>query len=218
MFKDYARRIIVCMLGLAVCGLGNFLCVRAGDVGTGAWISLAVGISALSSVSFGTATFLISIGIIVIDIFGRGKLGIGSILNAIFVAAFSDMYLNLLHFIPEADSQLTGLLFTLTGQALVSFGTVLYMTSALGAGPRDTLMLIIGKKLPRFPIGAVRFCLESCVLLAALLLGAPFGLGTVAVMLLQATIFQFACNICRFEPRSVRHEDMIDTAKKLFSR
>ena len=218
MFRDYLKRIIICMLGLAVCGLGNCLCVKAGDVGTGAWISLAVGISKLSSMSFGTATFLVSMAVIVIDIVGRGKLGVGSILNAVFIAAFSDMFLSLLSFISEAQSQLGGVLFTLAGQALISFGTILYMSAALGAGPRDTLMLIIGKKLRRLPIGAVRFCLESGVLVAALLLGAPFGLGTVAVMLLQATIFQCACNICRYEPRSVEHEDLIDTAKKLFSR
>jgi len=79
----------------------------------------------------------------------------------------------------------------------------------------DTLMVLLGRKLPRFPIGAVRFCLECCVLVVALLLGAPFGLGTVAVMLLQATIFQFACKVTRYEPRDVKHEDVLDTWRRI---
>jgi len=215
-FKDYAKRLIICMLGLAVCGLGNYMSVKAGAVGTNSWTSLAIGISGKAGMSFGSATFLVSVAVIVIDLIGRGKLGIGSILNAIFIAAFSDLFLNLLAFIPTASNQLLGIVFTLAGQTLVSFGTILYMTAALGCGPRDTLMVIIGKRLPRLPIGAVRFCLECAVLVVALLLGAPFGLGTVAVMLLQATIFQFACSVCRYEPRSVEHEDIIDTAKKIF--
>lgn len=218
MFKEYTRRLFICMCGLAVCGLGNFMSVKAGAVGTSAWTSLAIGISVKADMSFGSATFLVSMAVIVIDLIGRGKLGFGSILNAIFIAAFSDMFLNLLSFIPTAPNQIAGIAFTLAGQTLVSFGTILYMTAALGCGPRDTLMVLIGKKLPRLPIGAVRFCLESVVLVVALLLGAPFGLGTVAVMLLQATIFQFACNVCRYEPRSIEHEDVIDTCRRVFVR
>lgn len=215
MFKDYSKRLFICVLGLAVCGLSNLFSVKAGAAGTSSWTSLAIGISGISGMSFGSATFLVSISVILVDLLGRGKLGIGTILNAILVAAFSDMFLNLFSFIPEASNSFTGTICTLVGQTLLSFGTVLYMHAALGCGPRDTLMVLLGRKLPRFPIGAVRFCLECCVLVVALLLGAPFGLGTVAVMLLQATIFQFACNVCRYEPRNVEHEDIIDTYKRI---
>jgi len=218
MFREYTKRVIICFIGLAICGLGNFMSVKAGDVGTSAWTSLAIGISSISGISFGSATFLISMGVILIDLLGRGKLGLGTVLNAVFIAAFSDIFLELLSFIPEASSTFTGMVFTLAGLTLVSFGTVIYMLAALGCGPRDTLMVILGRKLPKLPIGAVRFCLELAVLAVSMLLGAPFGLGTVAVMLLQASIFQLACNICRCEPRSIEHEDLVDTAKKIFSR
>lgn len=218
MFKEYTKRLTICLLGLTVCGFSNLVSVKAGAAGTSSWTSLSIGISGISGISFGSATFLVSVSVIIIGLLGGGKLGVGTVLNAILVAAFSDMFLNLFSFIPEASNPFTGTLCTLTGQTLLSFGTILYMRAALGCGPRDTLMVILGRKLPKFPIGAVRFCLESVVLVVALLMGAPFGLGTVAVMLLQATIFQFACNICRYEPRSVQHEDLIDTAKKLFSR
>jgi len=218
MFREYTKRLIICVLGLAVCGLGNFMSVKAGDVGTSAWTSLAIGISGRAGMSFGSATFLVSMAVIIIDLIGRGKLGFGTILNAILIAAFSDVFLNLLSFIPEAQNSVAGVFSTLCGQALVSFGTIIYMSSALGCGPRDTLMVILGKKMPRLPIGAVRFCLELGVLMVALLLGAPFGLGTVAVMVLQATIFQFACNVTHYEPRSINHEDVIDTVKRIFAK
>ena len=218
MFKEYTKRLIVCLIGLAVCGLGNFFGVKAGAVGTNSWNTLALGISSFTGMSFGSATFSISIGVIVIDILGRGKIGFGTLLNASLIAAFSDVFLNVFSFIPEISNSFGGILSTLLGQALISLGTVIYMNAALGCGPRDTLMVIIGRKMPRMPIGAVRFCLEFAVLIVGMLMGAPFGLGTVAVMVLQASIFQLICNICRCEPRNIKHEDMIDTCKRISSK
>ena len=89
------------------------------------------------------------------------------------------------------------------------------MTAGLGCGPRDTLMIIIGRKMPKAPIGTVKFCLEAAALLVGILMGAPFGLGTVLVMVLQASIFQLACKITRYEPRAVTHEDLVDTWRRI---
>ena len=99
-----------------------------------------------------------------------------------------------------------------------SYKAWLYMLPALGAGPRDTLLVIIGRKLPKAPIGAVKFGIEMAVLLIGVVLGAPLGLGTVLVLVLQASIFQIVCRICRFEPRSIVQEDLFDTTKKLLGK
>ena len=111
-----------------------------------------------------------------------------------------------------------GIFCTLLGQLVLSFATILYMSPALGCGPRDTLMVILGKKLPKLPIGAVKFGIEALVLVIGILLGAPFGVGTVLVMALQAGIFQFVCRLCRFEPRSLSHESILDTIRRVNSR
>ena len=95
---------------------------------------------------------------------------------------------------------------------------VFYMRTALGAGPRDTLMVIIGKKFPRAPIGLVRMGIELVALLIGVLLGAPFGVGTVLVTVLQSGIFQTACRLCRFEPRAVVHEDFLQVIRNLRKR
>ena len=101
--------------------------------------------------------------------------------------------------------------------AHVDHANVLYMIPALGCGPRDTLMVIVGKKFPKAPIGAAKFGIDVFALAIGVLLGAPFGIGTVLVMALQAGIFQFACRVCRFEPRSVNHEDVLDTIRRIRS-
>lgn len=214
MVKEYTKRTLLCMTGLALCGLGSALGVLAGAVGTNAWNTLALGLQRLTQQSFGTCTFLVSLSIVVIDLLGRGKLGFGSLLNVIFVAFFSDFFLNHLGFLPTATAPALGMLYTLAGQVLMAFATLLYMMPALGCGPRDTLMVLIGKKVPKVPIGAVRFCIEAAALCVGLLLGAPFGLGTILVMALQASIFQLACRVTNIEPRSIVHEDFAATFRR----
>ena len=215
MKKSYPCRFVFCALSLLVFGAGNVFSVRAGSAGTNAWNTLALGISGKTPLSFGTATFLISITIVLIDIIFKGKIGFGTLMNATLVAFFSDLLLGLLSFIPDAPNQFVGVIFSLLGQILVSFAGIGYMSVCLGAGPRDTLMIIIGKLFPRAPIGLVKFCLEAAVLLTGVLLGAPFGFGTVLTMAFQATIFQLACRICRFEPRDAVHEDILQSLRNM---
>ena len=218
MNSSYPKRFFICVLGLAIFGFGTFLGVQAGSAGTNAWNTLAIGISGRSGISFGTSNLLIGLAIILIDLLGKGKIGIGTFLNAFLVSWFADLFLRLLTFIPPASNAVIGVLYTLAGQTLLSFSTILYMAAGLGCGPRDTLMVIIGKRFPKAPIGIVKFCLEAAALIVGILLGAPFGIGTVLVMALQASIFQFACHVTRYEPRRIHHENLLDTARNLFSK
>ena len=215
MSQPYWKRFLFCSLSLALYGFGSFLGVKASVAGTNAWSTLALGISGMFSLSFGTASLLISVVILVIDFAGKGKLGFGTVLNTLLIPVFSDLFIALFSFLPDASDPFIGALCSIGGQVVISFATILYMLPALGAGPRDTLMIIVGKKFPKAPIGTVKLCLEIVVLLTGFLMGAPFGLGTVLVMVLQASIFQFACKITRYEPRNVVHEDLVESLRAL---
>jgi uncharacterized membrane protein YczE len=215
--KEYLRRFAVMCLGLVVYGLGNAFGVLAGSAGTNAWGTLNIGVSKLLGFSYGTASLVIGLAIIVIDLIGRGKIGFGSILNIFIISVISDTWIRLIRFLPPPGNMLAGVCYSLIAQIIIAFATVLYMSPALGAGPRDTLMILVGKKLPNIPIGIVKFGIEVFALAAGVLLGAPFGLGTVLAMALQASFFQFACRVCRFEPRSVNHEDVLDTIRRIRS-
>ena len=78
MGKNYPKRLLLCITGLMLYGLGNFFGVIAGSAGTNAWNTLSLGVSSSTGLSFGTATLMISAVIIAIDLLGRGKLGVGS--------------------------------------------------------------------------------------------------------------------------------------------
>lgn len=217
MLREYAGRLIVCLAGLALYALGNVFGVLAGEAGTNGWNTMAIGLSDVTGISFGTAVFAIGAVLLVIDYFGKGKLGIGTFLNVFLISAMSDVFLNLLSFISEPSNMAVGVFYTLLGQMMIAFATVVYMRPGLGAGPRDTLMVIFSKAFPKIPVGIVKYILEMIALAAGLVMGAPFGLGTVLVIALQASFFQFACHVCRFVPRDVKNEDLADTWRRLRS-
>ena len=218
MLKEYARRLTICLAGLVLYALGNFFGVLAGSAGTNGWSTMALGITNVTGMSFGTSVFAISVGILIIDFIGKGKLGVGTFLNAFLIAWLSDVFLKTLTFIPEPPNVAVGVIYTLLGQMIIAFATVVYMKTALGAGPRDTLMVIVSKKLPKVPVGAVKFGLEMIALLIGVVLGAPFGIGTVLVVARQASFFQFACFVTKFVPRDVVNEDLADTWKRITGR
>lgn len=218
MVKEYTKRCIRCILSLMLYSCGCFLGVKAGVAGTNAWNTLSLGLAETFGLSFGTGTFLISLLIILVDLIGKGKLGIGTFLNIILIPTFSDLLIAVFAFIPDAQNPWIGAIISLLGQVVIAFATVLYTSAGLGCGPRDTLMIIIGKKISRIPIGAVKFGIEIFVLMIGFLLGTSVGIGTVLALLLQASIFQFACRLTRYEPRSVQHESVADTYRRIVSK
>ena len=125
MAKTYFKRTLSCFVGVMLCGLASSLGAMAGGAGTNAWNTLALGISGRTGMTFGTATLSVSAAIILIDILGRGKLGFGTVINVVFVAYFSDFFLARLSFLPVADGPVLGLIYTLSGQFLLSFATLL---------------------------------------------------------------------------------------------
>ncbi len=215
MTREYFRRIIICIAGLVLYALGNFFGVIAGAAGTNGWNTLALGLSNTTGLSFGSCVFVIGVVLLIIDFFGKGKLGIGTFMNVFFISWMSDVFLKILTFIPPAPNMTIGVIYTLLGQMIIAFATVIYMKPGLGAGPRDTLMVITGRLVPNVPIGAVKFALEIAALLAGVVMGAAFGIGTVLVIAFQASFFQFACRVCRFEPRDVKNEDLADTFRRI---
>ena len=65
----------------------------------------------------------------------------------------------------------------LLGQLSICIGSYFYIGASLGCGPRDALMVALGKRLPKVPIGIVRGVIEGTVLLIGWLLGAKVGIG-----------------------------------------
>lgn len=214
MVKEYVRRFLICIPGLLLCGIGYYFTIQAVSIGIGAWETLQTGLSMRTGISYGNCTVMVSFLVILIDVFLKGKLGFGTFMNAVLIGKTVDLIKACFDFLPPAHSLPQGLLYLLAGQVIVAAGTVLYMKAALGCGPRDTLMVELGRRFPKANIGLVRFFIDISVFFCGALLGAPYGWGTVFAISCNSFILQGVFKLLRFESRNLQHESLADTFRR----
>jgi uncharacterized membrane protein YczE len=142
------------------------------------------GIARHTPLTFGEAN--IAVGIVVLGIAWAlgGRPGVGTIANATLVGGFIQL-LTSLHAVTSLSHDSLGVraLLLVVGIAVIGVGTAFYIGADLGAGPRDTLMLV-GSRRTGQRVGLVRAALELCALAAGIALGGTFGVGTVLFALL----------------------------------
>ncbi len=165
--------------GLVLLGVGEALLIASG-AGVSPWTVLAQGVSRQTGIGIGWATFSISAVVLLLWIPLKEIPGIGTIMNAIIVAAAMG---GSLPFMPQPEMPLLRLLEVIVGILLFGFGSGLYLIANLGPGPRDGLMTAM-QRLSGRPIALVRGVLEVSVVAVGWLLGGTVGLGTVLFALL----------------------------------
>jgi uncharacterized membrane protein YczE len=172
-------RVLILFFGLAIFGLGDSLLVQ-GNVGNAPWTVFSQGLTLKSGMSIGWATFVISVFVLLIWIPLNEKPGFGTLSNIVLIATFIEVGT---HIFPQQNSTLSGILFSLTGIALVGLGSALYITCGLGPGPRDGAMTGIHYKTG-IRVGRVRLGIEVVVLIIGWLMGGTVGIGTALFALL----------------------------------
>ena len=162
--------------GLLVFALGVHLTIYA-NIGLAPWDCLGMGIARHTPLNYGLAMTAMSAIILLIDLALRERIGYGTVIDALLTGNFVQMY-NDLNPLPENRSLPVGVAAMLVGFVLMALGMWIYMRAGQGCGPRDSLLVGLGKRLPRLPIGVVEILLWAAVLLAGGLLGGPVGIGT----------------------------------------
>lgn len=175
----WARRIIQLLIGLFVYGIGLALMVRAG-IGVAPWDVLSQGISLRTGLPFGLVTNIVGALVLLLWIPIRVRVGFGTVANVLLIGTSAQLGLS---FIPQQTVPwVQGLVFA-GGLALVAVATGLYIGARLGPGPRDGLMTGLHRRTG-WPIWIVRTGIELIVLIAGIVLGGQFGVGTILFALL----------------------------------
>ena len=202
--------------GLLVFALGVHLTIYA-NIGLAPWDCLGMGISYHTPLNYGLSMTLLASSIVVIDLFLHERIGYGTIIDALLTGNFVQMF-NDLNPLPENRSLGVGICVMLTGFVFMALGMWIYMCSAQCCGPRDSLLVGLGKRLPRLPIGVVEILLWAAVLLLGAALGGPVGIGTLISTFAAGAVMQMVYAVVRFEPREVRHRDVAEVTRELFGR
>lgn len=211
--KHFLWRVLRVLFGLFLFALGSYLGIQA-NVGLGAWEAFGVGVSGLTGLSYGDVTVLTGVVILVLDVALGEKIGLATILNTLLIGKMVDL-LNAIHLVPKLQSFLPGVLLLLLGQVIICLGVYFYVGVGLGAGPRDSLMVAVGKRLPRVPIGVVRGVTEGTALLIGWALGAKVGIGTVIAVFGISFIMQYTFRLLHFDVKGVQHENILQTIRSL---
>lgn len=172
-FKPAPLTLFMLCAGLTLFGLGEALMIAAG-FGVSPWIVLAEGIAKISGISIGLATFFVSITVLFLWIPLKQTPGLGTLLNALIIAAVIDFSLP---WMPYPETIGMKALESVIGIVMVGFGSAIYLMAHLGAGPRDGLMTGL-QRLSQYPIAKVRTTIEIIVVVLGFVLGGTVGLGT----------------------------------------
>ena len=191
-----ATSLIRVLIGLFIYGGGLALMVSA-DIGLSPWDVLAMGISIQTTLSFGWATVLVSGLVLLLWIPLKVKLGLGSVLNAVLVGLFADLWLL---FLPSYELLISKIAVFSIGTVTIGLATGLYISAGLGKGPRDGLMVGTAEKIKK-PFWMVRSFYEILVLAIGFSLGGPVGLGTIIFVVTIGFLTQLGLQLFKLADR-----------------
>ena len=209
-FRQWLRIVF----GLLVFAFGVHLTIYA-NIGLAPWDCLGMGIAKHTPLNYGLSMTLMALVILCIDLSLKERIGFGTIIDALLTGHFVQMF-NDLNPLEENRNTLLGILIMLAGFVFMAIGMWIYMKGEQCCGPRDSLLVGLGKRLPGMPIGIVEVLLWAAVLLAGWLLGGPVGIGTLVSTFGAGLVMQAVYSLLKFEPRQVRHRSVPETVRMLF--
>lgn len=193
------RRVLGCVLGVVVIGLGAAL-FKQSHLGNDPFNAMNMTLSGVTGLPLGAQTIATNLVFLVIQlIWGRRYIGIGTIVNGLglgyIISFFYDRFLTPFG-APETLPQ--QLLWLAIGLPILAFGCSLYQTADLGVAPYDYLALGMDEHLSAVPYFLCRISTDAVCTLVALAFGGLVGLGT------AITVFGLGTFIQLFNSASIR--------------
>lgn len=166
------------VFGLFLCA-GGVACFLKAGLGLPPWDVLHQGVAEQLDLNFGVANVIVSMAVLALVWVLRAHIGLGTILNASLIGVFVIGLTAI-----DVSPQSLAVRIVLLALALPFFGagSAFYIAAQMGAGPRDSLMLVVSQRLG-VRIGFSRTAVELLALVTGFALGGTIGLGTVVFAL-----------------------------------
>ena len=193
------------LVGLILFGVGVGLMVEAG-LGLGPWEALHQGVARQTGLEIGTVSILLGLPILALWWPLGERPGIGTVLNVLTIGTATNVTITLLPTAPE-DATVVRLALMLGGVVTIAIGSGLYLSTDLGAGPRDGLMTGASSRFG-WSIRRARTAIELSALALGWALGGSVGLGTVTFALGIGPLVQLALTVFDREDRLGRRRRM----------
>lgn len=185
-WNSLPRDFVVIQIGFALFGLSIAILIQA-NLGTSPWVMLTVALADIFALTPGTLTVMIGIVVLALALLMRERVGWGTLGNILFIGPWVDLFLWLIP--PVTNNLPLQIMMLLVSILILALGSAIYIGVNAGAGPRDSLMLAVERSTP-LSLGQARGGIEALVFILGWLLGGPFGIGTIVVVLLIGPAIQ----------------------------
>lgn len=205
------RKSVTMFLGFIVMSFGIVL-IKESQLGLFPWGVFHEGLAEVLPLSFGQITSYLGFVILLFSVLVfKTNVGPGTILNILLVGPMIDL---IDHFVNlSIDGYLIRSVFFIFGILLMTLGKALYISSKLGAGPRDGLFVGVSRVL-QVEVKYVKPSIELIVVIAGYFLGGTVGIGTVITMFLSGYLVQMFFAVFKFESRKDRQRNLLDYIDK----
>ena len=200
-FWEYIIKTVMCIIGVFIIGIGVGI-MRYADFGLDPFMCVSNGIyltvSKPFNISFGTSFLLFSfVLVIVVFIFGRSEIGLGTVITMSLCGYISDFGLFLCNLIStEITAYFILRIFVMFfGIILMSIGSGIYFNTHIGVSPYDATGLAItakigNEKMYRF----IRIGTDVICVIAGFFMGSKLGAGTIIMAFFTGPLFDFFRN------------------------
>ena len=207
------RQFLKILLGLSIYSFGVYLTIYA-NIGLAPWDCLGMGIAKHTPLNYGSSMVLIGVCAIIIQLLLHERIGFATLFDALLTGNIVQFLTDISPY-PENHSLWLGIAYMLFGFLFIALGMYVYMKAEMGCGPKDGLLIAIGKRLPKIPIGIVDILLWAVVTLVGWLRGGSVGIGTVISIFGAGVIMHLFYSAIHFEPRKLKHKSLTETMKLL---
>lgn len=213
-WTDFVKRLPSLYFGLFLFGLGSVMILYA-DLGMSAWGVFQIGMVNVMGLTFGQATQVVGLGVLILGWVMGFPPGWGTVSNMYFIGYFIDMIIGW-GIVPRFNNVVLQFVLLIAGMAMIGVASYFYLRPKLGAGPRDGLMIGLVQKLDK-PVSVVRAGIELTVLAMGIAMGGPIGVGTVITAFSIGWFVQMAFKLGKYD-RNAKHMNLYDLAKYLSGR
>lgn len=179
---NFNKRFVAVILAVIIMGFA-LSWLNLVDMGVDAYTSMNLAISERLGVSFGNwQAFLNCMLFIIIILFGREYIGIGTLANMFLVGYAMDFFAWIWDMLlPEGlfDSMVIRIVVLVPALAIFVVAAAVYMDVELGTAPYDAIPMMIAKRQKKISFRVIRIAYDCMFILMGLALGANIGVVTV---------------------------------------
>ncbi len=217
--KKHYKNLLVLITGLIVLGFGGFIIVIS-SLGGDSFTVFNQGIANTLNIDVGYGIIIGNLFFIAfLLIFNRKTIGIGTVLVAVLVGLFINLFIKIIP-LSALDNKYGNFFFSMAGLVVSSLGLAIYIYSDTGLGGFESFVSYFAEKF-KLHFFIMKIIIDAILFTVGALMGGVFGITSILSVLLIGPLIEVflillkKTNIIKDETNNIDEKiNQHDTAKK----